>query len=160
MIGGVLADAWASLKDYLGGKSFDFFLRLLVLLVILYAFHLLSKNTHWLMGLAFARAGYLALNIDYRLAPQNPYDLAQLDILDGRLPPGSTNFDGSLTYRLGTDEQGRDIFSGILYGLRVSLMVAIVATAAAMISTSALARPSTTASRISSAVSTSTSSKK
>jgi len=43
VIGGVLADAWASLKDYLGGKSFDFFLRLLVLLVILYAFHLLSK---------------------------------------------------------------------------------------------------------------------
>jgi small conductance mechanosensitive channel len=43
VIGGVLADAWASLKDYLSGKSFDFFLRLLVLLVILYAFHLLSK---------------------------------------------------------------------------------------------------------------------
>ena len=66
------------------------------------------------------------------LSPQNPYDLAQLDILDGRLPPGSTNFDGSIIYRLGTDEQGRDILSGILYGLRVSLLVAIVATLAAM----------------------------
>lgn len=66
------------------------------------------------------------------LSPQNPYDLGQLDIMDGRLEPGSTNFDGTLTYHLGTDEQGRDILSGILYGLRVSLMVAIVATMAAM----------------------------
>jgi peptide/nickel transport system permease protein len=66
------------------------------------------------------------------LSPQNPYDLAQLDILDGRLPPGSTNFDQTFTYHLGTDEQGRDILSGILYGLRVSLSVAIIATLAAM----------------------------
>jgi len=66
------------------------------------------------------------------IAPQNPYDLRQLDIMDGRLPPGSTNFDASLTYHLGTDEQGRDILSGILYGLRVSLSVAIVATFVAM----------------------------
>ena len=66
------------------------------------------------------------------LSPQNPYDLAQLDIMDGRLAPGGTNFDGTFTYRLGTDEQGRDILSGILYGLRVSLSVAILATAVAM----------------------------
>lgn len=66
------------------------------------------------------------------ISPQNPYDLTQLDILDGRLPPGSSNFDGSITYHLGTDEQGRDILSGIFYGLRVSLIVAIVATVVAM----------------------------
>ena len=66
------------------------------------------------------------------ISPQNPYDLTQLDILDGRLPPGSSNFDGSITYHLGTDEQGRDILSGIFYGLRVSLIVAIVATVFAM----------------------------
>ena len=66
------------------------------------------------------------------ISPQNPYDLTQLDILDGRLPPGSSNFDGSVTYHLGTDEQGRDILSGIFYGLRVSLIVAIVATVVAM----------------------------
>ncbi len=66
------------------------------------------------------------------ISPQDPYDLRQLDIMDGRQPPGATNFDGSMTYHLGTDEQGRDIWSGILYGLRVSLSVSIVATLIAM----------------------------
>ena len=56
------------------------------------------------------------------IAPQNPYDLAQLDIMDGRLPPGSDSADG-LKYWLGTDDQGRDMLSGILYGLRISLIV-------------------------------------
>ena len=53
------------------------------------------------------------------IAPQNPYDLAQLDIMDGRLPPGSASGAG-YTYWLGTDDQGRDMLSGILYGLRIS----------------------------------------
>jgi peptide/nickel transport system permease protein len=66
------------------------------------------------------------------ISPQNPYDLRQLDIMDGRQPPGSTNFSGTMTYHLGTDEQGRDIWSGILYGLRVSLSVSIIATLIAM----------------------------
>jgi peptide/nickel transport system permease protein len=64
------------------------------------------------------------------IAPQNPYDLAQLDIMDGRLPPGSTSMDGKV-FRLGTDEQGRDMLSAILYGLRISLFVGVVSTVAA-----------------------------
>ena len=58
------------------------------------------------------------------IAPQNPYDLAQLDIMDGRLPPGSLSGDG-MTFWLGTDDQGRDMLSGILYGLRISLIVGV-----------------------------------
>ncbi|MCC7280875.1 MAG: ABC transporter permease [Acetobacteraceae bacterium] len=57
------------------------------------------------------------------ISPQNPYDLAQLDIMDGRLEPGSQSGDGSMTYWLGTDDQGRDMLSGIFYGLRISLAV-------------------------------------
>lgn len=56
------------------------------------------------------------------IAPQNPYDLAQLDIMDGRLPPGSSSAEG-LKFWLGTDDQGRDMLSGIMYGLRISLLV-------------------------------------
>jgi len=60
-------------------------------------------------------------------APQNPYDLLALDIMDGRLPPGSANFDETITYWLGTDAQGRDMLSAILYGLRISLFVGLCA---------------------------------
>ncbi|HWP67863.1 MAG TPA: ABC transporter permease, partial [Rectinemataceae bacterium] len=61
------------------------------------------------------------------IAPQNPYDLATLDLLDGTLPPMSKSFSGSL-YLLGTDEQGRDMLSAILYGLRISLAVGVIST--------------------------------
>ncbi|MFZ5538530.1 MAG: ABC transporter permease [Pseudomonadota bacterium] len=57
------------------------------------------------------------------IAPQNPYDLGKLDLLDARLPPGERAGSGSMTYLLGTDGQGRDMLSAILYGLRVSLYV-------------------------------------
>ena len=60
------------------------------------------------------------------IAPQDPYDLAQLDILDGLLPPGSTLFDGTYSV-LGTDALGRDILSGVMYGMRISLFVAFTA---------------------------------
>jgi peptide/nickel transport system permease protein len=65
-------------------------------------------------------------------SPQNPYDLAQLNLIDSRLTPGSTGFEG-MTYWLGTDDQGRDMLSGILYGLRTSLTVGVVSTVLALI---------------------------
>ena len=60
------------------------------------------------------------------IAPQNPYDLAKLDILDGLLPPGSRLYDGTYSV-MGTDALGRDILSGVMYGLRISLFVAFTA---------------------------------
>ena len=66
------------------------------------------------------------------IAPQDPYDLRQLDIMDGRLPPGSKSYTG-MTYWLGTDDQGRDMLSGILYGLRTSLAVGFGASFLAML---------------------------
>jgi peptide/nickel transport system permease protein len=58
------------------------------------------------------------------LTPQDPYDLAVLDILDSKLPPGSESMDG-LVYWLGTDGQGRDMLSAMVYGLRTSLGVGV-----------------------------------
>ena len=57
------------------------------------------------------------------IAPQNPYDLAQLDIMDNMLEPGETLAATGKTAWLGTEDQGRDMLSAILYGLRISLFV-------------------------------------
>ncbi len=64
------------------------------------------------------------------LAPQNPYDLNALNIMDGRLAPGTEKMEGG-RYWLGTDSQGRDMLSAILYGLRISLLVGVTAVALA-----------------------------
>ncbi|CAM3987755.1 ABC transporter permease [Rahnella bruchi] len=58
------------------------------------------------------------------ISPQNPYDLSQLDIMDGRLKPGTASLSGMI-YWLGTDDQGRDLLSAILYGTRTSLLVGV-----------------------------------
>jgi len=56
------------------------------------------------------------------LAPLNPFDLASLDLNDSLLPP-SWMEQGQGKYLLGTDDQGRDVLSTILYGSRISLLV-------------------------------------
>ncbi|MEL6964412.1 MAG: ABC transporter permease [Pseudomonadota bacterium] len=59
------------------------------------------------------------------IAPQDPYDLGQVSVLDSRMPPGSESMDG-YTFWLGTDGAGRDLWSAILYGLRISLSVGVL----------------------------------
>jgi peptide/nickel transport system permease protein len=59
------------------------------------------------------------------LSPQNPFDPAQLQLMNSRIPPLWTA-EGQSPFLLGTDEQGRDVLSAILYGMRVSLVVGIL----------------------------------
>ena len=67
------------------------------------------------------------------LAPQNPYDLSRLDVMDSRLAPGEMSTEGNIKFLLGTDEQGRDMLSAILYGIRISVMVGVVSTVIALV---------------------------
>jgi peptide/nickel transport system permease protein len=66
------------------------------------------------------------------IAPQNPYDLAALSVMDNRLAPGEQGMAG-LRFWLGSDAQGRDMLSAILYGLRTSLLVGLVSTLGALV---------------------------
>src|SRR3954467_14216084 len=66
------------------------------------------------------------------LSPQNPYDLAQLDVLDSKLAPGEQSLSNGMTHWLGTDDQGRDMLSAILYGLRISLGVGVASVLCAL----------------------------
>ncbi len=64
------------------------------------------------------------------IVPQNPYDLLQLGLTDDKLPPGGIGTDPQVgmfgrTFLLGSDAQGRDMYSAIIYGLRISLGVGI-----------------------------------
>jgi peptide/nickel transport system permease protein len=59
------------------------------------------------------------------LSVQNPFDPAQLQLINSRIPP-LWEADGQSPYLLGTDEQGRDVLSAILYGMRVSLLVGVL----------------------------------
>jgi len=58
------------------------------------------------------------------IAPQNPFDMAALDLNEALLPPAWTE-EGRLAFLLGSDNQGRDVLSTILYGARVSLVVGL-----------------------------------
>ncbi|MCL4746835.1 MAG: ABC transporter permease subunit [Burkholderiaceae bacterium] len=87
--------------------------------------HDYSRSKLAMSGLALLVAVLLAAAFAPLIAPQNPYDLAAIDLMDARLPPGEKSAMAGFTYLLGTDGQGRDMTSAILYGLRVSLSVGV-----------------------------------
>ena len=85
-----------------------------------------------LFGLALLGITVMIALLAPWISPQNPYDLGKLDILDGRLAPGSKSGAG-FTFWLGSDDQGRDLLSAIFYGLRISLTVGVVSCAFAVL---------------------------
>ncbi|HXS52809.1 MAG TPA: ABC transporter permease [Usitatibacter sp.] len=84
--------------------------------------------------LAAAVASALVLGAAFApwVAPHNPFDLATLNLGDAMTPPAWAS-GGSRTYLLGTDDQGRDVLSAILFGSRISLLVGLLATVLAMV---------------------------
>ena len=60
------------------------------------------------------------------LTPQNPYNPKELDLNDAFKPPAWES--GDSRFLLGTDQQGRDLLSGIVYGVRISILVGVLAT--------------------------------
>jgi peptide/nickel transport system permease protein len=66
------------------------------------------------------------------IAPTNPFDPASLELMNGFTPPMEPNMYTGEVFLLGTDDQGRDLFSAILYGLRISLFVGLMAVSLAM----------------------------
>ncbi|WP_444718839.1 ABC transporter permease [Paucibacter hankyongi] len=66
------------------------------------------------------------------VAPHNPFDLASLELMDSRLPPAWME-GGSSKYLLGTDDQGRDILSALMYGARISLFVGLASVLLSML---------------------------
>ncbi len=66
------------------------------------------------------------------LSSVNPFDLGSLDVTDAHLPPAWTE-EGDARFWLGTDDQGRDLLSAILYGLRLSLLISLVSVALSIV---------------------------
>lgn len=89
------------------------------------------KSPLALLGLALLVVIIAAALLSPWITPQNPYDLRSLNIMDSRLAPGEVGFSGT-SFWLGTDGQGRDMFSAILYGLRISLAVGVIACTSAL----------------------------
>ncbi|MFO1414346.1 MAG: ABC transporter permease [Burkholderiales bacterium] len=66
------------------------------------------------------------------VAPHNPFDLTTLSLSDSRLPPAWSE-GGKAAFPLGTDDQGRDILSAIIFGARISLLVGLASVAFALV---------------------------
>lgn len=84
-----------------------------------------------LSSLVFALLVLLALTAPV-LAPFNPFDLVRIDVLDAHLPPVFCD-GGDARFFFGTDDQGRDLLSTMLYGLRISLSISLISVALSIV---------------------------
>src|SRR5882724_9834202 len=88
-------------------------------------FHSFRRSKMTMVAAAVTVLFFLLALLASQLSVQNPFDPAQLQLMNSRISPLWTA-DGQSPFLLGTDEQGRDVFSAILYGLRISLVVGVL----------------------------------
>ena len=86
--------------------------------------HSFSHTPTAIVAASIALACIVVAAFTSMLAPHHPFDLATLELADSRLPPAWLP-EGRSTYLLGTDDQGRDILSALMYGSRISLLVGL-----------------------------------
>jgi peptide/nickel transport system permease protein len=91
-------------------------------------FYSFRRSKLTMLAAAVTLLFFLAAIFAPLIAVQNPFDPAQLQLMNSRIAPLWTA-DGQSPFLLGTDEQGRDVLSAILYGLRISLIVGVLGVA-------------------------------
>src|SRR3954468_19595348 len=112
----------ASEADAIAGSASGRVVGRIVASDIFYSFR---RSRMTMVAAAGALLFFLLAILAPLLAVQNPFDPAQLQLMNSRIAPLWTA-DGQSPFLLGTDEQGRDVFSAILYGLRISLTVGVL----------------------------------
>ena len=85
-----------------------------------------------MVAAAIALVCLVSAGLAHWIAPHNPFDLTTLELSDARLPP-AWEADGRAKYLLGTDDQGRDILSAVMFGARISLVVGITSVLLSML---------------------------
>lgn len=83
-----------------------------------------SRSPVAIVSLLVVAVCVLAAALAPLIAPHDPFNLASLNLMDSFRPP-LLAADGEWTYPLGTDDQGRDVLSGIMFGMRISLLVGV-----------------------------------
>ncbi len=92
-----------------------------------------SRSPIVVLSTLFLFIAFLSATFAPWVAPNDPFDLASLDIMDSSLPPAWNELDGDSRFLLGTDDQGRGILSTIIYGARISLIVGFASVAFSLI---------------------------
>src|SRR5262249_34831274 len=95
-------------------------------------FHSFKQSPATMTAAALTAICILAAALAPRVAQHNPFGLKPLNLLDAFTPPAWSG-KGNPTYFLGTDDQGRDVLSAIMFGARMSLVVGLLATLLAMV---------------------------